>query len=94
MNKTDNQLASLKVNFSNLEETAEGSLRGGFAVVGGEGGISPQDINYDCVNDGCNNGPCGHSNARRCANIGCNNGCPTSPAPKGNSMSIGMTFAF
>lgn len=84
------KLNQIKVTVGNLEETAEGQLRGGFAPIGG---IDPLvDVNGGCNNHSCNVG-CGHTNTGICSNNGCNNGCPTSPVTDGKSSSIGITFS-
>lgn len=87
----NNNLENLKAAVSSLEETAEGQLRGGFAVIGED--VSPlADINRNCNNDKCNVG-CGVSNTGTCSNDSCNVNCVTSPVAKGQAMSLGMTFS-
>lgn len=67
-----------------LEESSEGQLRGGFAVLGGDG-IDPQNSNGDC-NCGCYNRDC---------NCGCNVGCqPTSKPTSNGGSPMGFTFSF
>lgn len=84
-----------ELSVSKLEETAEGLLRGGFAVIGGGGTASPLDLNEDCNNEGCNSGTCGHTNIGYCRNKTCNNGCaaPTTKPTEGDVSSIGLTFS-
>lgn len=89
----NNKLNEIKAAVSNLEETSEGLIRGGFSPVGGST-ASPLGTNNGCTNNGCINNEC---------NLGCpgtndNNGCtnntckPTSPVTGKSQSSIGMTF--
>lgn len=87
----NNNLENLKAAVGSLEQTAEGQLRGGFAVIGGD--ASPLvDVNGNCTNKECNVG-CGVTNAGTCSNDSCNVNCPTSPIATGQTMSLGMTFS-
>lgn len=85
-------LKELKDAISSLEQTAEGQLKGGFAVVGG--GVSPQDTNGGCNNIGCNGG-CGQTNTGTCSNTSCNNGCTpiTSPTSGGQINPVSLSFS-
>lgn len=93
--KTD-KIESLKAAVSSIEQTAEGQLRGGFAVIGGGGTADPLG-NTKCTNDGCKNNGCndcvGGPDNNGCSNSGCNGNCPTSPTSQGQTMSLGMTFS-
>lgn len=92
----NNNLENLKAAVGSLEQTAEGQLRGGFAVIGGDGPADPL-ANTKCTNKGCANNGCnecvGASDNIGCDNNGCNGNCVTSPVAKGQTMSLGMTFS-
>lgn len=77
----------LMTKVSHVEETAEGLLKGGFAIIGGEEENSPL-INPICINsDNCSN----------CHNSGnCVAGCgapTTTQAPGGNNVA-GLPLSF
>ncbi len=85
----------LKSKISTLEESAEGQLRGGFAIIGGDMASPLADVNMDCKNKSCNLG-CGSTNSGACINNGCNGGCePTTiKEDEGGSRFIGGGIAF
>ncbi|MBD5347106.1 MAG: hypothetical protein HDR92_08265 [Bacteroides sp.] len=108
MNKDSLNLKDLPASIDSLETTAEGQLRGGFAVMGG-GTASPMRANDQCINGGCSNNSCNGSHNEKnkgCHNNGCtsdsnneacyNEGC--SSGPSGNTdnsvPSLGITSLF
>lgn len=108
MNKESLILKDLPATIYSLETTAEGQLRGGFAVMGG-GTASPMRTNVRCINDGCHNNSCNGSNKEQnngCHNNSCtadsnneachNAGCSSGPSGNtGNSVpSLGLTSLF
>ena len=105
MNKDSLNLKNLPASIDSLETTAEGQLRGGFAVMGG-GTDSPMRANGLCVNT-CNNDKCtGAVGTNKCHNTECdsttnnsvcsNSGCVNKPSSKTNSSvpSLGITALF
>lgn len=83
----------IQVVVDSLNETAEGQLKGGFAVIGGSSDSSPMRLDNGCTNDGC------HNYKESCDNA-TNNGCtnhstckPTTPSSRNSGSTIGMTFS-
>lgn len=90
MKETNKKLMEIFEIVDRLEESSEGQLLGGFAVIGGDG-ASPQGYNGDCdcecTTNVCSNGNC---------NCKCtDNGCPaTTKATSNGGSTIGFTLSF
>lgn len=106
MNKDSLNLKDLPASIDSLETTAEGQLRGGFAVMGG-GTASPMRANGFCANN-CHNNGCNASVGQNmeCWNTHCSESSDNSSCfndecvnePSGNTdnsvPSLGITSLF
>lgn len=96
MKEPRKKLAEIFEAVDRIEESSEGLLLGGFAVIGeGDGGISPlynENCNCNCSCE--ENGNC-DCNCGCTINHNCNNKCaPTTKAVSGGSNSLGFAFSF
>ena len=94
MLKSENLLASLSNDITALEQSAEGLLRGGFAMFDANGIIDT--YNGNCFVENCD---CTFQNETNCAtNCKCthNGGCPGKPtSSSGKSIGgVGITMLF
>jgi len=65
------------VTIDHVEETSEGLLKGGFAIIGGDDDISPLANYVLCINT---------------TNCDCNPTCPTPKKKSGDSTTIALKF--
>ncbi len=88
---TNLKLNKLFIELESIQETSEGLLRGGFAVMGGETDVTPLDYNGNC-GENCNCGKnCGCTNANCGKNCNCD---PTSPTSEKSGVIPGFTLPF